>query len=280
MAAQARLGWLGHGSVLVDIDGVRLLCDPVLRTRVAHLRRHVPVPAGLVRGVDAVLLTHLHQDHLDLPSLERLGRDLPVVLPRGAARLLRRRRFTHVVEVAVGESIRIGAVDVLATAAEHDGARPPFGPTVQALGFVVQGSRRVYVAGDTGLFPEMTRIGPLDAAALPVGGWGPNLGPGHMDPAQAAEAVTLVRAPDRRPDPLRHLRAARPRRPHRRAWPPLRRPGGGACPGLPRGGPRGRRERAPGRGGSGHPCRVRSRARPLPSVTDTIQRRRPVVWGR
>jgi L-ascorbate metabolism protein UlaG (beta-lactamase superfamily) len=192
MAAPARLGWLGHGSVLVDLDGVRLLCDPVLRTRVAHLRRHVPVPAGLLRGVDAVLLTHLHQDHLDLPSLERLGRDLPVVLPRGAARLLRRRRFTHVVEIAVGESIRIAAVDVLATAAEHDGARPPFGPTVQALGFVVQGSRRVYVAGDTGLFAEMTRIGPLDAAALPVGGWGPNLGPGHMDPAQAAEAVALL----------------------------------------------------------------------------------------
>jgi L-ascorbate metabolism protein UlaG (beta-lactamase superfamily) len=195
MTAKARLGWLGHGTVLVDLDGVRLLCDPVLRTRVAHLRRHVPVPAALLRGVDSVLLTHLHYDHLDLPSLERLGRDLPIVMPRGSARLLRRRRFTHVVETTVGETIRIGAVDVLATAAEHDGARPPFGPkNIQALGFVVQGSRRIYVAGDTGLFPEMTRIGPLDAAALPVGGWGTGLGPGHMDPAQAAEAAALLQA--------------------------------------------------------------------------------------
>ena len=87
-ARRARITWLGHSTVLVELDGTRLLTDPVLRDRVAHLRRTKPADAGMLYALDGVLVSHLHYDHLDYPSLERLGRSVPVVVPRGAGRLL------------------------------------------------------------------------------------------------------------------------------------------------------------------------------------------------
>ncbi len=88
---------------------------------------------------------------------------------------------------------------ITATRAVHGGYRPPFGPRAAAVGYVLEGSQsRVYFAGDTDLFPEMTDLGPgsgadLDVALLPVWGWGPTLGPGHLDPARAAAAAGLLR---------------------------------------------------------------------------------------
>jgi L-ascorbate metabolism protein UlaG (beta-lactamase superfamily) len=188
-----RITYVGHATVVIDLDGVRLLTDPVLRNRVLHLRRAVPVPTAALRGLDAVLLSHGHWDHFDLPSLERLGKELPVVCPRGLGRLLRRRRFQHVVEVEEGESVAIGGVTVIATFAEHDGGRGPLGVQAPSFGYVVEGSRRVYFAGDTDLFEGMGALGPLDVALVPVTGWGAKIGPGHLDPERAAEAVVRLR---------------------------------------------------------------------------------------
>jgi L-ascorbate metabolism protein UlaG (beta-lactamase superfamily) len=191
--------WMGHSTVLVEIDGVRLLTDPALRSRVGHLRRVGPFDDfEVLCGVDAVLVSHLHHDHLDLPSLKRLGRSVPVVVPRGASKLLRRRRFDRVVEVEAGEEIRIGGLTVRATYAEHAGSRvpfgTPFGQKASALGFLVGGSRRVYFAGDTDLFEGMAALAPgLDLALVPIWGWGPSAGPGHLDPRRAAEALGLLR---------------------------------------------------------------------------------------
>jgi L-ascorbate metabolism protein UlaG (beta-lactamase superfamily) len=185
--------WVGHSTVVVDLDGVRLLTDPILRNRVAHLRRVVPVDAKALRGVDAVLISHAHYDHLDLPSLERLGKKLPIVVPRGLGGLLRRRRFESVLEVALGETIRIGALEILAVPAEHEASRGPFGATAASIGYVVSGARTVYFAGDTDIFPGMAELGPFDAALVPIWGWGPSVKSGHLDPRRAAEAVGLLR---------------------------------------------------------------------------------------
>jgi L-ascorbate metabolism protein UlaG (beta-lactamase superfamily) len=190
--ATAHLGWLGHGSVLLELDGVRLLADPLLRRRVAHLRRAVPLPPAPLLEIDAVLITHQHLDHLDLPSLELIGRELPLVVPQVAGPLLRRRHFHNVTEVVEGDVVNFGDVRVIAVPALHDGRRLLFGESAAALGYVIEGSRRVYLAGDTGLFAGMQELRPLDAAALPVWGWGPTLGPGHLSPEEAAEAVVLL----------------------------------------------------------------------------------------
>jgi L-ascorbate metabolism protein UlaG (beta-lactamase superfamily) len=190
----AQLTWLGHSTVLIDLDGVRVLTDPVFRQRVAHLRRAGRFDSDALREVDAVLISHVHYDHLDLPSLERLGKSLSLVVPRGAGNLLRRRRFEHVLELAEGENLRIGALTVRATHAEHQASRGPLRTAAASLGFVVEGSRSVYFAGDTDLFEGMADIdGDLDVALIPIWGWGPSLGPGHLDPRGAAEALQLLR---------------------------------------------------------------------------------------
>jgi L-ascorbate metabolism protein UlaG (beta-lactamase superfamily) len=190
---RTRVQYVGHATVLLDLDGVRLLTDPLLRNRVAHLRRAAPVSGRPPRGVDAVLVSHAHYDHLDLPSLEKLGKELPIVVPRGLGGLLRKRRFESVLEVDVGETISIGALDIRAVPAEHDRSRGPFGASAEPVGYVVSGSRSIYFAGDTDLFDEMRELGPVDLALVPISGWGPGVGKGHLDPARAAEAVARIR---------------------------------------------------------------------------------------
>ena len=177
---------------MIDLDGVRLVTDPVLAGRLAHLRR-VAGPATPPGDVDTVLVSHLHLDHLHLPSLRRLAA-VRVVAPRGAGRYLRR-AAAEVSELDEGDEVAVGAVRIGAVHADHDGRRTPGRRAAPALGYVVRGTRSVYFAGDTGLFPAMADLadGPLDVALLPVWGWGPALGPGHLNPETAAQALALLR---------------------------------------------------------------------------------------
>jgi L-ascorbate metabolism protein UlaG (beta-lactamase superfamily) len=190
-----RITWVGHSTVLLELDGVRLITDPVLRNRLAHLRRvGARADAGALRGVDAVLVSHLHYDHLDVPSLLRLGRSIQVVLPAGSTRLLRRRGFTRISQLGIGEELDIGAVTIAATKVEHSGKRTPFSLDRPAVGYLVTGSARIWFAGDTDLFDGMSELAPgLDVALLPIAGWGARLPPGHLDPRTAAEALQLLR---------------------------------------------------------------------------------------
>jgi L-ascorbate metabolism protein UlaG (beta-lactamase superfamily) len=184
--------WLGHATVLVELGGVRLLTDPVLRSRVVHLRRQGPAP-GSPGLIDAVLVSHLHYDHLDLPSLRMLPSKPRLVCPSGAGDFLARAGFPGAQELSPGESAEIGGVRVEATPAEHDGTRRPGGPVARPLGFRLRGEHSVYFAGDTDLFDGMADLGPVDVALLPVAGWSPKLGPGHLDAGRAARAAALVR---------------------------------------------------------------------------------------
>ena len=186
-----RVTFLGHATVVIELDGARLLTDPVLGRRVGHLRRHGPQPP-LPERLDAVLVSHAHADHLDVRSLRRLG-DATVITTAAGAAHLRRRRMTATV-LRAGDAVRVGAVSVMAVPARHDGRRLPIGRPAEAIGFRIEGSRTVYFAGDTELFGEMADVGAgVDLAMLPVAGWGPTLGAGHMGPAAAARAAALIR---------------------------------------------------------------------------------------
>lgn len=191
--AADRIVFLGHATVLIELEGVRLLTDPLLRNRLAHLRRQVSPPEEHVFArPDAVLISHLHHDHLDLDSLRRLGRDTHLIVPRGAGVWLHRRGFATVSELDVGEHVTVGTLTVVGVEAHHDPRRPG-GPRAEPLGYVVSGRRAVYFAGDTELYEGMSKLAPsLDVALVPVAGWGPKLGPGHMGPLDAARAVNLM----------------------------------------------------------------------------------------
>jgi L-ascorbate metabolism protein UlaG (beta-lactamase superfamily) len=194
-ASQDRIVFLGHSTVLIELDGVRVLTDPLLRGRVVLLRRQVAaIDRSMSTDPAAVLISHLHYDHLDLPSLRDLGRDTPLIVPAGASAWLRRRGFTTVTELGVGATASVGTLAVTAVPARHDGRRHPAGARAAALGYLIRGERTVYFAGDTELFDGMSDLAPrLDLALLPVAGWAPRLGPGHMDPLDAARAAARLR---------------------------------------------------------------------------------------
>lgn len=194
-----RVHYLGHATLLIELDGLRILTDPVLSDRVLHLRRCGP--SGWVwyarqPAPDLILISHLHPDHLHLPSLQALPPMTPLVVPLGTASWLRYLVPQPLIELAPGDSLRRGPVTIVATPARH-GSR--LGRWLNALdvaqGYRIEGSHTIYFPGDTDLFPEMAAIGAdgLDLALLPVGGWGPTLGPGHLDPQRAALALNLLR---------------------------------------------------------------------------------------
>jgi L-ascorbate metabolism protein UlaG (beta-lactamase superfamily) len=177
--------FIGHATVLIELDGVRLLTDPLLRNRVAHLRRTLPVERSMPE-IDVVLLSHGHHDHLDVPSLRMLPASR-VIAPRKLAAGMGEFDAEGVDE---GDELEVGPLKIRATHAEHDGGRPPF-RTGTALGYAILGSRRVFFAADTELFEGMTGlVEDLDLALVPIWGWGASLGRGkHLDPQTAAEAV-------------------------------------------------------------------------------------------
>ncbi|GHF48644.1 MBL fold metallo-hydrolase [Amycolatopsis bartoniae] len=190
--------FLGHSTVRLETAGRVVLTDPVLTANVGGLRRVAPpLPPDSWAGTDLVLISHLHGDHLHLPSLRMLGTDVPVVVPRGAGEWLRRRGFRNVRELGVGEGLEDEGLRITALHADHAahrwGPRFTHGPHAPAVGYLVEsGGRRVYVAGDTDLYEEMAELSGIDVALLPVWGWGPSLGPGHLDPERAAEAARLI----------------------------------------------------------------------------------------
>jgi L-ascorbate metabolism protein UlaG (beta-lactamase superfamily) len=190
----ARLTYIGHSTALVEQGGVRLLTDPLLRS-VGHVRRRVPPPElEQLTGLDGILISHAHADHLDLGSLRRLRHRGPIIAPRGCARLLARAGATAIVEMEPGDRVGIGDVTIEAVEADHDGRRHPFARPTPALGYLITAPTRIYFAGDTDLFDDMAALaGRVDVALLPIDGWGPRLPAGHMKPASAARAVDLIR---------------------------------------------------------------------------------------
>jgi L-ascorbate metabolism protein UlaG (beta-lactamase superfamily) len=184
--------WWGHSTCTIEDRGVRVLTDPLFCSRLGHLRRRRgPLPDNRSRRADLAVVSHLHADHLDLASLAALPRHVPVAVPRGALRAvpgLRRLRDRELIEVAPGDTVGVGDLVVEVVPAEHDGRRWPWSRRrAPALGYVVSGESRTYFAGDTDSSAVVREaVGRCDIALLPVGGWGPTLGPGHLDAARAA----------------------------------------------------------------------------------------------
>lgn len=201
-ADQAAVTWVGHATYIVQIGGLTVLTDPVWSRKIPGVRARL-TPAGVpweaLPRVDAVVISHNHYDHLDAPTIERLPRDTPALVPANLAPWFRRRGFTDVTELDWWESRRIGEVTFEFVPAHH-WSRRGLTDTCRSLwgGWVLtsdtSGGQKIYFAGDTGYghwFAQIAARHPgLDLALLPVGAYEPNwfMKPVHMNPAEAVRA--------------------------------------------------------------------------------------------
>jgi L-ascorbate metabolism protein UlaG (beta-lactamase superfamily) len=196
VTGQLAVTWWGHASVTVEIAGSQVAIDPLLSARLVHLRRYTEIPPPSAYDADLVLISHLHGDHLHVPSLRRFPPDIPIVVPQGGEGLLRKLSGQRVHPVRPGDVLELAGVTVTVLPATHDGRRGPLSRlTGPALGFRVDGAgRSFWFPGDTELRDDMRDVGRVDLALVPIGGWGPTLADGHMDPVDGAEAVRRVGA--------------------------------------------------------------------------------------
>ncbi|MFF9687606.1 MBL fold metallo-hydrolase [Streptomyces sp. NPDC014623] len=192
--------WAGHASWVIRIGGLTVLTDPVWSRRILGTPARI-TPVGVrweeLPPVDAVLISHNHYDHLDAPTLRRLPRGTPLLVPAGLGRWCRRRRFTCVTELDWWESVELGGVRFDFVPSHHWSKRTLL-DTCRSLwgGWVIGDAegRRIYFAGDTGYghwFKEIGRRYPgLDLAMLPIGAYEPRwwLSDVHTDPEEAVQA--------------------------------------------------------------------------------------------
>ena len=208
-AAGWRVVWLGHASFLLQGAGVSLLVDPMFSDHctplpLPSLRRLVPPPCGLgdLPPIHAVLLTHSHYDHLDLPTLKSMGKRLPMFVPEGHAAWLGRKGFKKVTEIPWFQCTEIApGVRLTATPAQHFTARGPWDRDLAHwCGWLVEGAAcKLWHTGDSGYcdaFREIgERFGPIDFGMIPIGAYQPRhiMRPMHLNPEEAAQVFLETR---------------------------------------------------------------------------------------
>jgi L-ascorbate metabolism protein UlaG (beta-lactamase superfamily) len=201
--------WYGHSSALVEIDGQRVLCDPVWSDRcspsglVGPRRLHPPpVPLGRIGRVDAIVISHDHYDHLDMASVRTLTatQRAPFLVPLGVGAHLERWGVPadRIVELDWGQSHRIGPVEYIATSARHFSGRAFSRNTTLWASWVLGGTRRkVFYTGDSGYFDGYARIGeehgPFDATLMQIGAYGDAWPDIHMTPEEGVAAHLNLR---------------------------------------------------------------------------------------
>jgi L-ascorbate metabolism protein UlaG (beta-lactamase superfamily) len=196
--------WYGHASVLVEIEGRRVLVDPVWSDRcspsrlVGPRRMHrVPVPLTELPPLDAVLISHDHYDHLDMATIRALSRTqtVPFLVPLGVGAHLERWGVPEerVVELDWDETVPIAGLELTPTAARHFSGRGLRRDRTLWASWVIAGRhRRVFYTGDSGYFPGYADIGathgPFDATLMQIGAYDRAWPDIHMFPEEAVTA--------------------------------------------------------------------------------------------
>ncbi|MQY63107.1 MAG: MBL fold metallo-hydrolase [Calditrichaeota bacterium] len=202
--------WIGQATFLLQMDGLNILTDPIFSERCSPVqfagsRRVTPMPLDPARlpGIDYVLISHSHYDHLDKGAVRLLGNGPTWLVPLGLKAWFTRQGITKVVELDWWD--QAGLVNggaVVCVPARHFSSRRPWdrNKTLWAGWVVTTPRRKVYFAGDTGYGPHFAEIsertGPPDLALLPIGAYRPEwfMLPIHLNPRQAVRAHLDLRA--------------------------------------------------------------------------------------
>ncbi len=214
-AADLAATWLGHATVLLEIEGRWVLADPVWSDRVSPSRtvgprRHHPVPMSLddLPCLDAVVISHDHYDHLDTATIDHLlhHQEMPFLVPLGLGRHLSRWGVPdeRIVELDWDESHEVGGLTFTCTEARHFSGRSLGNNTTLWGSWVIvgpgadsAGGRRVFFGGDSGYTSAFADIGerhgPFDLTMLPIGAYDRRWPDVHMDPEQAVQAHLELR---------------------------------------------------------------------------------------
>jgi L-ascorbate metabolism protein UlaG (beta-lactamase superfamily) len=209
-AEGVEITWFGHASALVEVEGSRVLLDPIWSDRCspsAHVgpKRLHPVPVELeeLPPVDAVLISHDHYDHLDMATVQRLtaAQSAPFAVPLGIGGHLRRWGVPEhrIIELDWDETCTLGDLTLTLTSAHHFSGRGTTRNTTLWGSWVIAGpSRKVYYTGDSGYFEGYARIGeqhgPFDAALVQIGAYDEAWADIHMTPEDAVRAHLELRA--------------------------------------------------------------------------------------
>jgi L-ascorbate metabolism protein UlaG (beta-lactamase superfamily) len=204
-AGTPSLTWIGHATFVLRLGGALIATDPVWSERISGvIRRKAPPGVALenLPPLDVVTVSHNHYDHLDLPTLRRIGNQAVYVTLPGNGDVLRRAGLEKVVELEWWESHRIGALEITAVPARHWSMRAPWNRNDMLWGgFVYRGPEgAAYHTGDTALFDGFAEIarraGPIDWAMMPIGAYEPRwfMQPQHMNPEDAVEAFERLGA--------------------------------------------------------------------------------------
>ncbi len=207
-ASGVKITWLGHSTLLLQVDGKNYLTDPVWGERTSPFswigpRRWYPSPLSLddLPPLDGVLISHDHYDHLDYPTIVQLKeRDVRFVMPLGVGAHLERWGVdpARITELDWWQEIQIGDHTLVSVPARHASGRSPFDQNSTLwCGYVVRGPRhRLYFSGDTGFFPGLRDIGrkygPFDVTMIEVGAYDRAWPDWHMGPEQAVLAHRIV----------------------------------------------------------------------------------------
>lgn len=193
--------WLGHAGFFARIAGVNLLIDPNWALWHGPIKRvrHPSIWAGDLPPIDLVLITHAHFDHLHLPSLRRVARGQPVIVPHGVGQVVKRCGFGQIIELETWQRARYQDLHITLTPARHWGARM-IHDTHRGFGGYLIGSpeRSLFHCGDSSMFDGFEEIGKraqIDLALMPIGAYlAPSGRPVHMNPAEALDAFEMLGA--------------------------------------------------------------------------------------